>query len=292
MGAVPLRKTCQFDRHELATSAVQTAARLRGKLGVGQHAPICIYDTCQKRNVTVRFTDINMEGMYKKGAAPKILLSANRPLSRRAFTCAHELGHHEFGHGSAIDELTERAELNSWENPEEFLADTFAAHLLMPLIGLRGAFNLRGWNPETALPEQFYVIACDFGVGYATLITHLSVGLGIISGSQAKQLHLSSPKTIRAQLLGEESKNPLIVAGTKRTNPLIDAEVNTHLLLPKEVVVDAKKLAPVRQLKNATLFEAVESGITQIRTKNWSAFVRIAREEYVGLARFRHLEDE
>jgi hypothetical protein len=79
--------------------------------------------------------------------------SARRPLPRRAYNCAHELGHHAFGHGSSIDELREDAKAQPWEDPKEFLADTFAGFILMPIIGLRRAFSVRGLTPETATPE-------------------------------------------------------------------------------------------------------------------------------------------
>lgn len=35
----------------------------------------------------------------------------------------------------------------------------------MPIIGLRRAFAVRGWAPETATPAQIFTIAGDFGVG-------------------------------------------------------------------------------------------------------------------------------
>jgi len=41
-----------------------------------------------------------MEGMYYRGDPARIVIGARRPLSRRNFTCGHELGHHIFGHGS------------------------------------------------------------------------------------------------------------------------------------------------------------------------------------------------
>lgn len=78
--------------------------------GLALNSPICIYDLCDRLNVTVRFVDISMEGTYYKGENPRILLSALRPLPRRNFTCAHELGHHVFGHGSTIDDLIEDSE--------------------------------------------------------------------------------------------------------------------------------------------------------------------------------------
>ena len=68
--------------------------------------------------IVVRFNNINMEGMYQRGLPPRIHLSARRPLPRRAYNCAHELGHHVFAHGSSIDELREDAKAQSWEDPK------------------------------------------------------------------------------------------------------------------------------------------------------------------------------
>lgn len=270
---------------------MRATVALRQRLGIKQHLPVCIYDICHRAGVTVRFNNINMEGMYQKAERPFIHLSARRPLARRAFNCGHELGHHEFGHGSSIDELRDDADEPAWADPKEFLADTFSAHMLMPVMGLRSAFNTRGLKPETATSEQLYVIACDFGVGYHTLVTHLSVGLGLVSRLRATELKRKTPMMIRTELLGEETRAGLIVAGSKRLNPLIDAEVNTLMLLPRETVVDAEKLTPIRRHKNASLFIATKPGIAQIRAPEWSAFVRVARKKYVGLARYRHLED-
>lgn len=285
------KQSNMFDRRLSANRAIQMAVSVRQKVGVSQFEPVCVYDICEKLGVTVRFIDNNMEGMYQKGARPQIYLSSKRPLQRRAFNCAHELAHHMFGDGSSIDELKEVASQPSWNDPKEFLADTFAAQLLMPTIALRGAFNSRDLDVETSTAEQLYVISCDFGVGYNTLITHLSAGLQIMSQIRAAELKKISPKAIRASLLTEETTSPLIVAGSKRANPRIDAEVGHLLLLPDGVVVDADKLRPLRKVKNASLFEVVKPGIAQIRTPHWAAFARIARIEYVGLAKYRHLEE-
>lgn len=287
------RKTANtdFSRQSSVNMAIKQATSVRIRLGIEQHLPVCIYDICDQLDVTVRFLDNNMEGMYKKSKRPKIFLSSKRPLARRAYNCAHELGHHQFGDGSSIDELREEADRPSWEDPKEFKADSFAAHLLIPTIGLRGAFNSRGLDMQTATPEQIYVIACDFGVGYTTLITHMSVGLRLINSIRAAELKKASPKQIRTKLLGQETSRPLIVAGAKRLNPRIDTEVGSLILLPKDAFVEADRLKPIGQFKNASLFEVMKPGIAQIRTPEWSAFARIARKEYMGMARFRHLEE-
>ena len=104
-----------FNRHALATQAMQAAIATRAKAKLDQHGPICIYGLSETLGVTVRFNTINMEGMYQRGAPPRIHLSARRPLPRRAYNCAHELGHHVFGHGSSIDELREDAKEHPWE---------------------------------------------------------------------------------------------------------------------------------------------------------------------------------
>lgn len=283
-----------FNRRALATQAMQAAIATRAKAKLDQHGPVCVYGLCETLGVTVRFNNINMEGMYQRGAPPRIHLSARRPLPRRAYNCAHELGHHVFGHGSSIDELREDAKEHPWENPNEFLADTFAGFTLMPIIGLRRSFAARGWTPETATATQMFMIACDFGVGYGTLLTHLSAGVNMISRSRAATLQRVTPKALRTDLLGALTPQPLIVADLRRAGPTLDAEVKTLLLLPPGTETTGDRLTHERHLANGRLFRAMRPGIVQASVNNgaWAVFIRIAPEAYVGLAQYRHLEDD
>ncbi len=283
-----------FDRRVLATRAMQAAIATRAKAKVDQHSPVCIYALCETLGVTVRFNDINMEGMYQRAAPARIHLSARRPLPRRAYNCAHELGHHVFGHGSSIDELREDAKENPWEDAKEFLADTFAGFALMPIMGLRRAFAVRGWTPETATPVQMFSIACDFGVGYGTLLTHLSVGVNMISKARAGALQRTTPKVLRAEILGAPTPEPLIVADCHRVGPALDAEAKMLLLLPRGTETTGDSLVFERDLAGGRLFRAIRPGIVRAiaEAASWSTFVRIASEAYVGLAQYRHLEDD
>jgi Zn-dependent peptidase ImmA (M78 family) len=283
-----------FNRRTLATQAMQAAIAARAKAKLDQHAPICIYGLSETLGVTVRFNNINMEGMYQRGAPPRIHLSARRPLPRRVYNCAHELGHHVFGHGSSIDELREDAKEHPWEDPKEFLADIFAGFALMPIMGLRRAFAKRGWKPETATPMQMYTIACDFGVGYGTLLTHLSVGVNMISRARAASLQRVTPKALRAEILGALTPEPLIIADRNRAGPTLDAEVKMLLLLPPGTETTGASLAYEGDLVNGRLFRAVRPGIVQASADAgaWAVFVRIAPAAYVGLAQYRHLEDD
>jgi hypothetical protein len=240
---------------------MQAAIATRARAKLDQHGPICIYGLSETLGVTVRFNNINMEGMYQRAAPPRIHLSARRPLPRRAYNCAHELGHHVFAHGSSIDELREDAKENPWEDPKEFLADTFAGFTLMP---------------------------------YGTLLTHLSAGVNMISRARAAALQRVTPKALRADILGALTPEPLIIADRHRAGPTLDAEVKMLLLLPPGTEITGASLAYERDLASGRLFRAVRPGIVQASANSgaWAVFVRIAPEAYVGLAQYRHLEDD
>ena len=297
MNVMRTAKPC-FNRRALATQALQAATATRAKASLDQTGPICVYGLCETLGIVVRFNNFNMEGMYQRGHPPRIHLSARRPLPRRAYNCAHELGHHVFGHGSSIDELREDAKAQPWEDPKEFLADTFAGFILMPIIGLRRVFSVRGWTPKTATPTQIFAIACEFGVGYATLLTHLSAGVTMLSHARAAALQRVTPKALRMDILGALTPEPLIVADHHRTAPTLDAEVNTLLLLPPSTEVTGSGLAFERDLAAGRLFRAAKPGVFQASNGQWAVFVRVApvqedkRYGYVGLARYRHLEED
>ena len=288
----------RINHRALATQAMQAAAATRAEAKLGQAEPICIYGLCETLGIVVRFNNINMEGMYQRGRPPRIHVSARRPLPRRAYNCAHELGHHVFGHGSSIDELREDAKVKPWEDPKEFLADTFAGFILMPTIGLRRAFSIRGWTAETATSSQIFTIACEFGVGYATLLTHLAASVKMMSRGRAATLRRVTPKALRKGILGASTSEPLIVTDHHRMAPTLDAEVKTLLLLPPDTEASGGGLAFERDLTGGRLFRTIKPGVFQASAGEWAVFVRVApvqndeRYGYVGLARYRHLEED
>jgi hypothetical protein len=264
----------------------------RTKVKCGQQRPVCVYAICEALGIHVRFNNINMEGMYQRGTPPRIHLSARRPLARRVYNCAHELGHHVFGHGSSIDELREDTKAFI-KDPKEFLADAFAGFLLMPTLGMRHAFAQRKWDPQSATPRQMFTVACNFGVGYRTLVTHLSAGTGTITKNRAELLLKTQPSDIRAAILGAPSKSPLILADAHITAPTLDCEVGTYVMLPSGARPEGNALSYERDLLDGSLFRATRSGIVRLEgTNGFSLFVRVSRAEYVGLAQYRHLEDD
>lgn len=291
MNAMP--NPVRFNRRAVATQAMNASISARLKAGKDLLNPICVYDVASALGVRVTFNAINMEGMYQRGSPPRIHLSALRPLARRAYNCGHELGHHQLGHGSSIDELRENQNVRPWDVPEEYGADTFAAFLLMPTLGLRNAFVSRELDARTANPAEVYRIASHFGVGYRSLVTHLVYGAGMIDRTRGEELRKHSPKTIRAQMLRAPSPKPLIVADRAWAAPTIDAEVGHLLLLPAGAVAEGEGIAQLADLAEGRLFEALRPGLVRVAVPgtDWAVFVRIARAAYVGRAEFRHLEE-
>jgi Zn-dependent peptidase ImmA (M78 family) len=234
-----------------------------------------------------------MEGMYYKEEKPLIFISALRPFPRRNFTCAHELGHHIFGHGLRVDELIEDSQKAKAFNPYEFLVNSFAGFLLMPALGVRKAFVDRGWNVACATPLQIFTIACYFGVGYETLIKHMTYALKMLDRTQASSLLKVKPKTIRQQILGYPSSEPLIIADEHWSIPTIDAEVGSQLLLPSTAEAANQTITFQEDRPNGRLFRANRPGIVRVycRDTKWAVFVRVSRHKFVGLSQYRHLEE-
>jgi len=285
----------------LAREAMLASIKTRDDRGLDQVSPVDVYALCQSMGIKVRFVDIgSMEGVYGRGeAGTVILLSSLRPLPRRVFTCAHELGHHTFGHGSKVDELLEEA-LGSSESTRkafdanEFLAQSFAGFLLMPTLGVRNAFAGRGWEARTASPIQMYTVACQFGVGYETLIGHLRHSLNTLSAERAAALKQVGPKNIRAEILGEAVADPLIVADERWALGTLDAEVGTLLLLPDRATAENERIvAPQANLPTGgRLYRAVRPGVVRVTQQGttWAVFVRVSNRQFVGFAEYRHLE--
>jgi len=289
-----VRSTLNIQKQGLAEQAKQKAINTRVAAGLDLKSPICVYALCDRLGLTVRFVDISMEGLYLQNVEPKILLSALRPLTRRVFTCGHELGHHVFGHGSTLDNLIENSERENCLQPEEFLADSFAGFLLMPIIGIRKAFASRGWSAESATPEQFFTVACCFGVGYETLITHMTYSLKMVTALKANALLRIKPKTIREQVLGYSTLHPLIIADPKWEMPTIDAEVGSSLLLPAGTEASNDAILYKNDYQKGRVFIANRPGIVRVycQDKDWAVFVRVSAYQFVGLSQYRHFEED
>lgn len=279
-----------MNRRTLILDGAQAASDVRESLGLDQIAPVDPYAIAETLGIRVRLLPVSMEGFYQKGTPPRIMLSALRPLARKAFTCAHEVGHHWFGHGSTIDELKADDRQDS-EIPEEILANAFAGFLLMPSIAMRRAFNSRGWKPATATPLQILMIASEFGVGYETLLTHLSMTLGDMPRSSRIELGKWTPQRIRKRALGDDDADGLVLLDARQQSVSVDLEEGYALAVPRGSKIDGAVLTPRQTIECYDVYNAVGRGRAIVTTPDWQIEARVAPVHFTGPANYRFMED-
>ncbi len=281
----------------LVRQGLWKADEVRSQLGVDMFQPMNVFDACITLGLTVRFVDINMEGMYIKqesGKFPTILLSNQRPLPRRCFTCAHELGHHVFDHGSRIDPLFDQALKQANRNSEEVLVDVFAGALLMPVAGVQAELANRNWISQKCSPVQFYILSSIFGTGYQTLIVHCKVN-GIISETKAESLLKYTPAKILKDIFksGNNKSHFKIIDGQSSLST-IDLEVSNYIILPPNLNIEGNHLEKYQKTALGSGYVAVKPGIVRASASDNSInyFIRIQNSNYIGLVENRHLETE
>ncbi len=279
-----------MDRTGLMRQGLKAAEAARDEADVDPFGSADPYAVAEGFGLRVNLTATSMEGFYFKGKPPNILVSSLRPVGRRAFTCAHELGHHWFGHGSTIDQLQED-ERDDTSKPDEVLANAFAAFFLMPTVVVRAAFATRGWSMSSPTPVQLFTIACELGVGYTTLLNHLSFTLREIGAGKRDELKKWTPQRLRKQLLGDDADEPIIVVDPHSAAPTYDVEKEAGVLLPADAQVGGKALVFERSLGEFDFYRAARRGEATVVGADEPVRVRVMPKKYEGPARRRFLED-
>lgn len=280
-------------RDQLAREALAAALQLRTAKGHDLVQPMCIYDFAEQLGIEVRFADIpSLEGMYSNSPRPAIIIGAERPAGRRVYTCAHEIGHFHFGHGTRVDEIRPDERGTPSFVPEEFLAQTFAGFLLMPKLALLNAITSWKWNAAQLTAEQAYRVANLFGVTYSGLIHHMSSSVGILSPSHADKLLQSKPKDIRRGFAADPKRQLLLVDTQWKGRP-VDLEVGDLVLVPADTIFEGQCLACIDRTAKGEVFEALRPGHGRFANDHraWASFVRVSRHYYVGRSIYRHLEE-
>ena len=269
------------------------ALRMRSSVGSSLDEAICAYDLAERLGIEVRFADIpSMEGMYYRASDPAIILSSLRPSGRRAFTCAHELGHHNNGDGTSVDQLVEKPDRPGLD-PKEFAADCFAGVLLMPRMAVQRAFAVRKWDIQECTPGQIWTVSNYFGVGYSTLVHHMRTGLRLLPDTHATALLKVNPRKAQAQALGWESQDTVWIVDCHWTGRAIDVEVADLVFVRGEPVYEGICLTHVQDMRDGRLFRAKQPGIGKFCNRDgWDVFARVSRRAFVGRSIFRHLEEE
>ncbi len=282
-----------YTRRKLALRAAARAEHVRVRCDIPRAAAVDPILVAEKQNCEVRFMSLpSLEGVYSPTPRPVIILGSQRSLGRRAFTCAHELGHHEFEHGTRIEELNAGG-FQGGKDPDEFLAEMFAAFLLMSQGSVRRAFKDRHIQPHGVKPMQVFRLACYLGVGYGTLIDHMTWTLRLLLPQERESLLQTQPKELKAQFGGSPQSEVVLVDGFWRDRA-VDLEIGDILVLHQGAAVEnGPRLAPHGAIDGQKTFKAMARGYVRafhINSK-WAVNIRIASKHYEGLARYRFLDD-
>lgn len=277
-----------MNKADLGKQAVLAAGRLRSAHGIGTGEGLCPYDLAIKMGIKVSFIQApTLEGMYSPAPKQAILLGSERPAGRRRYTCAHEIGHHVFNHGSKIDELDGE---NAFNNPEEYIAQRFAGALLMPALAIRSSLTKRNWKIETLTVDQAFQLSGEFGVGYETFLTHLSFTF-LAHKDHFDELKKKTPKQIRRSIIGREMEEDVYLIDQFWNKKTIDLEVGDIVIVKDKVTVTNQNLELVEGFTDR--YMATKQGCGQLKFSSDQRTIetRVSKRNQECLAKYRHLEE-
>lgn len=281
-------------RKELVIKAIVKAERVRKSCNIDKRLPVEPIDLAEKSGCEVRFMAISsLEGIYspdhEKGT---IIIGSQRPSGRRAFTCAHELGHHVFKHGVCLEELNGYRSIAN-KSEEEVLADTFAAFLLMPLFAIKKSLKDRDLSSKLLKAVDVFHLASYFGVGYATIVNHMYYSLNLIDLKMKDAFLRVSPKQIKQEYNCAASSKVVFADHFWLGRP-IDLEIDDMLVLPQNFYLpEGPYIQKVGAVCGWNTYVAAKTGYTKAfcNEPRWASHIRIAPKEFEGLARFRFYEE-
>ncbi|MFN3166412.1 MAG: ImmA/IrrE family metallo-endopeptidase [Phycisphaeraceae bacterium] len=282
-------------RSNLGRQALRAAIRARRQAGVPEDRPLCVFNFAEEHHdVEVWFVDApSLEGMYQKDSPGRIFVSSHRTPGRQAMTCAHELGHHIFGHGTQVDEYVENSSLSHNLSPDERLVRLFASFLLMPEPAIQRTFTELGASLNSPEPHEVLIASHYLGTSYEALVRHMHLSLDLIDESTGSRLLKTTRKAIVTNLVGKFPESELVVAGYHWESRAIDLSVGDCCLLPKGTDVEGGKITQRQQLPIGDLYTAQHPGTTRVEhtDSGWAAYVRISRARFSGRNIYRYMED-
>lgn len=190
----------------LRREAVLAAEFVLAEVDIPPGDRIPIFEIIEDRGIWLSFEPSfdRLLGSYQRvGDVAGIAVNAARPIGLQRFTAAHELGHHELGHESHVDDREAIEGQGGNRNPNEIQAQTFAASLLMSELAIEERLEHRGLDPDS--PDlssvDVYRISAELGVSYRAAVIQLR-SLRKISQRTADALYGRSPLEIKQKLLG------------------------------------------------------------------------------------------
>ena len=276
----------------LGLRAVREAARVRSDQGIEPAATACPFDIAERLGIVVWLKALpSLEGMLTPGPPATAVLNVERPWGRIRHTCAHEIGHLVFGHGLRLDEV-DHGRRPGW-HPHEFVADRFAAALLMPKLVIASALVRRGWTAASLTPTQAFSLAQDLGVGYRNLVAHLERTLRMITPGAAGALRSAgrSLRVLRCRLAGFEPPHDVFPVDEHWGDRPVDMETGDVAVVPRNTLFCGSCALRADDPTPHIRGVAPGEGYLMLRHRPDRLRVRVSRRDFTGLARYRHLPE-
>lgn len=189
--------------NQLRREAVLAAEDVLADLNSEEGAKVPVFDLIEDRGIWLSFQPLDrLLGVYQRiGNVAGVAINVARPLAMQRFTAAHELGHHELGHESHVDDDSTIEGRNS--DPKELQAQTFAASLLMSELSVEAHLERMGHDAQhpTLTPLDIYQVSVELGVSYTAAITQLRT-LSKITQTVADTAYKVTPLSMKTLLLG------------------------------------------------------------------------------------------
>ena len=281
------------DRRSLVLTAARKALEIRQQHQVDKTQPVNPIELAGCLGIQVWLRDAKTyDGAYSAGGPPIIVVSSLRPAGRMSFTCAHEIGHHVFQHGSQVEEVLQTSSSGP-PSDEELLAHAFAANLLMPRSAVVHGWSVRSLDNAIVTPVDILRLSSWLGVGYATLLTHMSYELRLLKIADLRRLQKGQPAAIKAAISGADGgAQDVLVVDEMWSGRTIDCRINDFVCLPRNTVVAGEHLVQVGETTHGWVFKASRVGKTTCTNSGWNAGIRIARRGKMGRAIYIYDDEE
>ena len=181
------------------------AVHARADFDLPRDTYVDVLEAIRRADIPLMFQDMAGHfGTYISPAThgPGILINSRLTMPTLRHTAAHELGHHQLGHGDANDlnlDLWESQAPGAWTGTE-MSAEAFAAWFLMPRPAVLRALRLLGTDkPRSA--HDAYRLATLLGASFRGVCRHL-VNLELLSPATAATWVRAGRARVRAALAG------------------------------------------------------------------------------------------
>ena len=261
-------------------TALRSAYETRRTLGYNLREPVNAFEIGSRLGIDIRFLDCpTLEGMYLREGPSRIFLPnrSHRPRGRLSFTCAHEIGHHQLGHGTTADRYFADGSDANDRNPEEQCADIFAAHLLMPRQAIIESFRKRGFDVSSPSAYDCFQISQELSVGLTSMANQLSAGLGLVGYDTARRIKKSQPKAIRQSIWSPSASSDLFVIDQDWSASTVDIGIGDYIAVSGQFDQSGFQLDGSSNKTQTEVYVATKRGSFKLQTNHGQAIeVRVS----------------